>query len=447
MPNDPRASRWLKTAKSYLANAYAVPADSVSSIKEWVTTQTLFPSFAMENHGFYHPSYQAVAGMSMGDTYVMTKFVNGDVSKALLPFTKHNVQNVWEFMKNIILDSGEMAFPSGLDWSLHSFEHISYLAYLSTRFNDPQAQWAEERLAKQILYRQAINGDGEFVGESCPDNFYREAVEAVRIATAYLHHQLAGFPVMKGEPIAPRTLNYPDVGLIIHRTDKALVTVSYGSQTMALVYPLNGKNAAQNFITSPNPNTLIGGRGKATMKSYHQTPDGFTANLELVSKQGKKSNITLKSDRETTALIETPAGDPLITDWFLMGVENHPLTGKQRTLYWANGHKAFGERAGLQPTSFNTNWVNIDNWVGFITAPNSSFIYRNAAKYNRNGAAEDNLLYHNNNQQLPRCVIVVPGVNTTITAKVAASAKWDGKGKLSYVTPLGKQEVVEAPAK
>lgn len=447
MPNDSRAAKWIETAKLYLANSYTVPADTSGAIKKWIKTQTLFPSFAMENHGFYHPSYQAVAGMSMGDTYLMAKFLSPGLSKELIPFTDHNVEHVWGFLKDIILDSGEMAFPSGLDWSLHSYEHISYLAYLSTHFEDPQAQWAEERLAKEILYRQSVNGDGRFVGESCPDGFYREAVEAVRIANAYLHHQFAGFPVMKGSPIKPRTVNYPDVGLLIHRTDKQLVTVSYGSQTMALVYPLGGTTAGQKFITSPNPRSLIGGRGKATMKNYQPTADGFTADLEMVNNKGLRSHVAIKSGRETTALVELPVDGQLAADWYVMSVENHPLTGPQRTLLSTARSKIFKERSGSKPDTVNSSWVNVDNWMGVVSPTAGAFIYRNASAYNRNGAAEDNLLFHPADLQSPRALIVIAGANADVTHKVAESVKLNVSGnvKLTYTDLSGKQAVLELP--
>src|SRR5690606_18643542 len=41
MPDDPRAARWLETAKRYLANTYTVPADSSGELSAWITTQTL----------------------------------------------------------------------------------------------------------------------------------------------------------------------------------------------------------------------------------------------------------------------------------------------------------------------------------------------------------------------------------------------------------------------
>ena len=450
MPDDPRAKTWLKTAKAYLANSYTVPADTLGPLKQWITTQTLFPSFAMENHGFYHPSYQAVAGMSMGDTYIMVKFLNPALSKELQPFTDHNVENVWNFIKDIIMYSGDMAYPSGLDWSLHSFEHVSYLAYLSTHFKDPQAQWAEARLAKQILYRQAINGDGRFVGESCPGGFYREAVEAVRISSAYLHHQLAGFPVAKGSPIKNHIINYPDVGLLIQRTDKSLVTISYGSEVTALVYPLKGKTAAQNFIISPNTKSLIGGRGKVTMKNYQQTADGFKAELTTNNIKGTNSRLFIESNQETVSFIEVPfqSADLLPENWYLMGIENHPLTGKQRTVYWQGNSANFKERSGTVNPDILSDWINIDNWMGIVSKPQGAFVYQTAKKYNRDGAAEDALLYRPGNRQAPRAVIIVPGESAAVTTRIAKNTKWEvsvTNDKLSYITPSGKKVIINVP--
>jgi hypothetical protein len=116
------------------------------------------------------------------------RLINPEVAEEIRPFAEHNVVRVWQFIKGIILDTGEVAFPSGLDWSLHSFEHCNYLAWMATHFREPLAQWAEPRLAKSILERQAVNGDGRFVGESTPNGFYREAVESRHIAIAYLHN-------------------------------------------------------------------------------------------------------------------------------------------------------------------------------------------------------------------------------------------------------------------
>jgi hypothetical protein len=167
MSHDPRAKKWIEAAKLYMANTYTVPADSTGPLKEWIKTQTMFPSYTLENHGFFHPSYEISGIMSLGDSYLMASMINPALAKELQPFIEHNVIPVWEVTKCILMETGDLAFPSGMDWSLHQFEDVSSLAWMATHFGMPEALWAQNRVAKQILYRQAVNGDGRFVGESC----------------------------------------------------------------------------------------------------------------------------------------------------------------------------------------------------------------------------------------------------------------------------------------
>jgi hypothetical protein len=450
MPRDPRASKWLRVAKSYLVNTYTVPADSSGPLKKWISTQTLFPTYALENHGFYHPAYQMVAGMSLGDSYLMAGMINPEVAKEIRPFAEHNVKSVWHFLKGLLLDSGDLAFPSGLDWSLHSFEHISYLAWLATHFDDPQAQWAQQRLAKQILYRQAVNGDGRFVGESCPDGFYREAVEARRIAIAYLQDEIGRFPNSKGSEIKNYIAHYSDVGLIVQRSKNALTTISYGPKTMALVYPLNGTTAGQQFLISPNTTSLIGAEGSTTLKSFKRTAAGFRVELNLNSKQGRKSIMIIESTPDAVVFFEIPADSSKLSlaGWFLSAIENHPLSGGKRTVLWKDNSAVMKERSGASTQPISTGWLNIDDWQGFIAVPEGNFIYQAAAKYNRNGAAEDSIFFQPEEKNKPRAVIVLPGKDANVTAKVQKSLRWtisNTECRLYFIRPDGEKMEIKVP--
>jgi len=444
MSRDPRADKWLKTAKLYLVNTYTVPTDSLGKLKEWIKTQTLFPSYALENHGFYHPTYQMVAGMSLGDSYLMANIINPKMAQEILPFAEHNVKPVWQFLQGILLNSGDLAFPSGLDWSLHSFEHISYLAWLSTHFNEPQAQWAEPGLAKEILYRQAINGDGRFVGESCPDGFYREAVEARRIAIAFLHDEMAQFPVSKGLKPKNYIAHYSDAKLMVQRSENALTTVSYGTKTMALVTPLNGTTARQQFLISPNTSSFIGGDGNTKLNFFKKTKRGFRAELKLDSKTGRKSTIIIESTPEAIVFVEIPAEDSKLPsgELFLTAIENDPLTGGERKVLWNADSTIIQERSGVSAGPVSVHWLNVDNRIGFITASEGDFIYRAASKYNRNGAAEDAVVFRPAESSAPRAVIVLPGKNAKVTAKVEKSLTWTitgNKCKVDFKMPGGKK--------
>lgn len=439
MPEDPRAARWLKTAKAYLVNTYTVPADSTGPLASWITTQTLFPSFALENHGFYHPTYQMVAGMSLGDSYLMARMLDTSLAREIRPFATHNVEPVFHFLRGILLDSGDLAFPSGLDWSLHSYEHISYLAWLASFFKDPQAAWAEPRLAGQILYRQAVNGDGRFVGESCPDGFYREAVEARRIAFAYLQDRDAGFPVRKGSPPPTFTHNYGDAGLIVQRSARTLTTVSYGPKTMALVMPLGGKNAAERFLISPNTRTLIGAEGKTVLESYQKTRRGFRAVLRLASFKGRASRMTIVSTPRAVALIEIPDDTAKLPDssWLLSAIENDPLTGGQRTISSATGTVTVPDRSGKQVSAPGSRWMNVDGRMGFVTLTGGTLGYQAASRYNRNGSAEDFLDLRLDDVHTPRAVVLLPGADGKATARTARRARWKVSGdRCKVVIPL-----------
>ncbi len=448
MPDDFRAKEWLKAAKFYLANTYTVPIDSTGPLKNWIKTQTLYPSYAMENHGFYHPLYQAVAGMSKGDSYLIAQMLNPEVAKEIRTFAEYNVLKVWNFIKNILLDTGELAYPSGLDWSLHCFEHVSYLAWIATNFREPEAQWAQIKLSHNILKRQAINGDGRFVGESCPNGFYREAVEARRIAFAYLQNQISGFPYEAGIKLKEHVTHYPDVGLIVQRTQNELVTLSYGSKIMALVYPLKGKSISQNFFTSPNTSSFIDAEGRAVLKDFKNVNGGFQAELDLFSNNNeRKSKIIVESNSESIIFIEIPNKNvsPHSNMWYLMAVENHQFTGGERNILWKENSKIVKERSGAEINTISCNWINIDNWMGFIAEPSGNFLYKAAKNYNRKGAAEDELLFKLDEKDKPHIVIVLPGKNAETTAKIQKKLRLEfSKNKFKIFFPLSDVKVMES---
>ena len=128
LSSNTNAALWLTAAKKYMANTYTVAYANGDPLSSWITTVNLYPDFALENHGFYHPLYQMVAGMSLGDSLLMARLANPIVATQLQAFAEHNVLNVWSNENHLVIDSGEFAYPSGLDWDLHAYQQNSYIA-------------------------------------------------------------------------------------------------------------------------------------------------------------------------------------------------------------------------------------------------------------------------------------------------------------------------------
>ena len=155
MTNDVNASNWLSAAKSYLVNTYTVaepdlitPNTNGDPLASWISTVTVFPSYALENHGFYHPTYEMVAGMSAGDSLLMASLADTNIATQLQPYAEHNVMAVWtNNLSTLVTDTGDFAYPAGVDWSVRDFEHNSYITWMAAHFNDPLARWADGQLS------------------------------------------------------------------------------------------------------------------------------------------------------------------------------------------------------------------------------------------------------------------------------------------------------------
>jgi hypothetical protein len=194
MSTSNNANLWKTNAQKYLVNTYTVGNAVGDPLAGWLTTVTLYNDWALENHGFYHPTYEMVAGMSSGDSLLMARVADTNIAAQLQPFAEHNVMAVWtNNLSGMVMDSGDFAYPAGLDWELHDYEQYSFITWMATHFNDPVARWTDNRLAQLTRYRQIVNGNGEFVGPS-GGGFYREAVEARRVAISWLHWNFADYP-------------------------------------------------------------------------------------------------------------------------------------------------------------------------------------------------------------------------------------------------------------
>ena len=454
MTNNPSASNWLYAAKSYLVNTYTPAYPDLTTpniigdpLASWVSTVTLFPSYALENHGFYHPTYEMVAGMSSGDSLLMARLANTNIAAQLQPFAEHNVMAVWtNNLDNLVMDSGDFAYPAGVDWAVHDFEQNSFITWMAAHFNDPLARWADNRLSQDVRYRQIVNDNdssnpaayGTFVGVS-GGGFYREAVEARRTAIAWLQWANAAYPA--GPMTAPGSIlmTNSDVQVIHQRSAFGSFSVSYNaSRIMAVVEPAALAVPTNAFISSPRlPGILglgaLGNPTSATLISLSTNATGYDCELKLANPLGSTEEY-IKCTGETLAIIEVPtlkSGSAASSGGsFICGIENDPLTGGTRRLEWSGASATVTNRSGAS-LNVSNHWICVAGRYGLAAGPAGYFHYaaangyaRTSPGYSEAGEAEDALSFVENNQLAPRFAVWFPAKNALETSNAANAIIW-----------------------
>lgn len=450
LSDHPHQKNWQDAARDYLVNTYTSPADKHGPLAQWVTTVNIYPSYMLENHGFYHCSYHAVSGMSMGDAYLMAKLANPNIARQLLPFAEHNVLNVWNVLRYLIQDNGEFTFPSGIDWSLHGYGHISYCAFIATHFNDSMAAMAEQQVIKRLQERQKTNGDGRFVGESLKNGFYCEGVRARRIAMAWLHHKANNFKTIEPAPFPQSyTKHFDDVGVIAHKSANGFATLSYKRKITALVLPTPGDTPETNYLVAPQTDSLIGKTIIGTAKSadlieYQTANDGFEARLSVKTDQGIV-DYTILSCPDAVILIQTP--QPKNPDikinkaCFNIAIENHPLTGGLRTIKTDSQQRQAAQMSG-ETFTIDSPWCCISEKLGIIYGPAGETHYTCPADYNRNGAAVDYVAYQPKQPLKPTFVVLLSNQNAEQTKQVYSGLQWsyhENRMRIIFTTVNGKK--------
>lgn len=451
------ATIWLTAAKRYLANTYTVANTNGDPLAPWITTVTLYPDFELQNHGFYYPVYQMVAGMSLGDSLLMARLANPSIANQLQPFAEHNVLPVWSALGLVQLDSGDFAYPAGLDWTLHDYEQNSYMAWLASHFNDPLARWADTQLVQLVRYRQQLNGDGRFIGPSETDSpFYREAVEAYRTAVAYLQHVNADYtngPMTLPGAYAPQL--FADVGLIEQRGPAGYVSLSfYGSQVMGVIAPPAISIPSNCFLVTPRrPGVIglgaLGNPTAAQLISFATNQGGFDAELQVQNGIAGTTEVYIKSTGESVGIVEVPHPAPGVigtsSGSFTVGIENQPLTGGTRLLEWAGGSTNITNRSGTA-LDISNQWLCVAGQYGMIAGPGGHFSYQAASGYNILGAAQDTLQFMPNQLLGPRYCIWLPGQNAVVTQSNAAGVNWVVSGTNATLTFPGSNGIYQISA-
>jgi hypothetical protein len=448
---------WSNAAKNYLVNTYTIDQTTGDPFLSWLITTNLYDDWALENHGFFHPTYEMVAGMSAGDSMLMARMASPNIATSFQPFAGHNVVAVWtNILSGMIMDSGDFGYPDGLDWELHDYEQCSYITWMAAHFNDPVARWDDLRLAQLTRYRQIVNNNdttapgyyGAFVGAS-GGGFYREAVEARRVAISWLQWNFADYPTGPTNTLVPTLENLTDVAALSCRGTNGFVTISYGPQTngspariMAVIEPPAAGFPSNTIVTTPRLPGIIGlgAMGSPTggwLVNLTTNGNGFFAELQLTNGANGTTEVYFDNTGDCVGIIEVPspaAGQVgSAAPSFSTGIENDPLCGGSRQLDWSNGSATITNRTGVS-TNIANNWVSVSDYYGLTFGPGGYLNYTATKTYNRLGAAEDTLAFMPTNSLAPRYAVYFPGKSAQETSNLAAQVSWTFSGTNATLT-------------
>lgn len=391
-PKHENSSKWLRTAQLLAANTYSVAADHTSDARlgtdrmgDVVTTTNVQDDFTLDNHGFFHPSYQKVSGQELGEALLILRL--GDrrhgtaLAPRLEPYAMHHVADTWGVLRAILLPEGEFAFPSGRDWALHISTDQSYFAFIATALGDPAAILAEQQGLLGARMRMQASTGGRIHGAT---NFewWWEPIFLKRCSTAMLH-----FAVNRPGPAGDRgsrsnfaaltdTLFLPDAQIVAHRTPRYFASVSMRRRPNGLMIPLGKNHLKHPFLVTPRSGSILP-PGTVTDFSRHDHSRGTAVMMDYAD--GGRGAMVALEEVVLWASSDTLGPVAIQNDNVVTGTGRQVISGRET---WT-----VAPLVQTDPFTVERPWLNIDGQLGLVSE--SGFQYTPAGEYTRRSAAED----------------------------------------------------------
>lgn len=407
-PNDELASQWYDRLRAFAVNSYShtsdrsdtsVPDPSYDSqtIADLYVGQNLYSDYTLQNHSYFHTSYQNVVMQELGEAALALKLfqqeLNGQETWTTQTLQHHN-QEVQDSVLNwLALADGELAMPNGNDWSLFLYDQITSYSTLACFQRDPNALLLENMAYKHIQARQTTTADGSWLLN--PDvGARRMGVEAHRVMMTWLMHHVASTA-----DLAPSTWDdfnaryakaklFRTQNVVRAASDDRFACFSWSNGLSSYTGYIAQNSPDQNKIIVPfranNTGNFLGWytvSGKSTNAtpvlsgSYKLLGNAFTMNGELNTNDASLNNRFLIYATPGNAVIylDHVQASSAVTitkqQGGLMGISTDPFTRELRTLYYAESSDEIAHRQldGTTLATFTTPWLNVDNQLGFLS--------------------------------------------------------------------------------
>lgn len=390
-PDEANSDAWYAKMQSFAFNCYSLLSDATNETlvdgkpaKEWYVGQNLYDDYTLQNHNYFHTSYQNVVIQELCESYLALKCMqqNGKypMSETLLWNQKPMFDAV---LKDLALADGELAMPTGNDWSMFLYDQLPAFAAMATIFQDNEALMLENLALKYTKARQSTTSDGSWMLNS-DIGPRRMGVTGHRVMMTYLFHEY--FSVGNAQPStwddfvkAHSTTKYFETQNLVRSLTKDRFTAFYwndGKQFYSgeIVPNSVDKNKIMVPFVTHNTGNILGtyskADNKATLKGqYSLFPDAYAMNGSLlVGGSIPRSFVLYSTPGNAVILLDALKGNTATSvsseQVGMMGISVDPFTKEKRTLYTAQGST---QTNGSSYSTWNTNWVNIDNQVGIVS--------------------------------------------------------------------------------
>ena len=477
-PNDELAPNWFARLREFAINSYSQKDDATDNtiidpdydnktVKDLYKGQNLYDDFTLQNHNYFHTSYQNVVIQELGEAALALKLFQqglyGEEKWKTNALMHNNDKVMQEVLYWLALADGELAMPNGNDWSLFLYDQITSYSTNACFLRDPHALMLENLAYKMIKARQTTTTDGSWLLRA-DVGARRMGVEAHRVMMTWLMHEILSTANLTPTPWDDFNRSYSQAkhfasqNIIRAATDSRFTCFSWSQGLNSYTGYIAANSVDKNKIIVPfranNTGNFLGWyevQGKGTNATpvvsgiYDLRGNSYVMNGELNTNDGALNN--------RFAIYSTPGNAVIYIDYVranqdvtitaekggLMAISVDELTKTKRTFYTSAGDCKLD---GATLTKMDGNWINIDNAVGIVTPAYRQFAFGEKANNNSVMTAKLYTLYSDQSHSVKageavarRAVAYYSNMDATTTGQMAEKI-----GQLS--TPEGWNGVI-----
>ena len=475
-PNDPLAPKWFARLREFAINSYSQKDDAsdttvidpeydTKTVKDLYKGKNLYDDYTLQNHNYFHTSYQNVVIQELGEAALALKLFQqglyGEEKWKTNALMHNNDKVMQEVLYWLALADGELAMPNGNDWSLFLYDQITSYSTNACFLRDPHALMLENLAYKMIKARQTTTADGSWLLRA-DVGARRMGVEAHRVMMTWLMHEVLSTTDMTATTWEDFNQSYSQAkhfasqNIVRAATDDRFTCFSWSTGLKSYTGYIAANSVDKNKIIVPfranNTGNFLGWyevQGKGTnatpVVSGHYQLDG---NSYIMNGELNTNDATLNN---RFAIYSTPGNAVIYIDNVrakaaatitaekggLMAISVDELTRTKRTLYTKDGHRQLD---GATFTRMDGPWVNIDNTLGINALGDKQMAFGERANNNSIMTAKLYTSYSNTTRSVSqnevvdrRAIIYYSNVDAETTARLSAQnqqlttpAGWNG---------------------